>query len=169
MPCNVCVFIRYNVDPDEVEESKEYARSWIALIGEYSRLQGGDGRVQRDQMLRADILRSDVRIALLNSFCWITVSSEGAIVLDWHSTTTHIGRVVEALIVVDMQVGLLDGAPKYGLPKVIGRINSLSAKLRNDGGAVVWIRHCGKPGEGFERGTPGWEFFRIWSTTPATP
>ena len=129
-----------------------------ALIGEYSRLQGGDGRVQRDRMLRADILRSNVRIALLNSFCWITVSSEGAIVLDWHSTTTHIGRVVDALIVVDMQVGLLDGAPKYGLPKVIGRINSLSAKLRNDGGAVIWIRHCGKPGEGFERGTPGWEF-----------
>ena len=31
MLCNVCVFIRYNVDPDEVEESKEYARSWMRL------------------------------------------------------------------------------------------------------------------------------------------
>jgi nicotinamidase-related amidase len=34
---------------------------------------------------------------------------------------------MDAMIVVDMQVGLLDGAPKHDLQGVIQRINSLTA------------------------------------------
>ena len=34
---------------------------------------------------------------------------------------------MEALIVIDMQVGLLDGGPKHDLAGVIGRINRLAA------------------------------------------
>ena len=56
----------------------------------------------------------------------------------------------DVLIVVDMQVGLLDGAPKHDLTGVIGRINALVAMVRRHGGQVVWIRHCGKAGDGFE-------------------
>ncbi|MBN9277791.1 MAG: isochorismatase family protein, partial [Hyphomicrobium sp.] len=55
-------------------------------------------------------------------------------------------------------VGLLNGATKHDLPSVIDRINSLSSMIRKGGGKVVWIRHCGKVNDGFERGTPGWEF-----------
>ena len=64
---------------------------------------------------------------------------------------------MDALIVVDMQVGMLDGAPKLDLQDVIARINALSGKVRSEGGTVIWIRHCGDTGSGFERHTPGWE------------
>ena len=65
---------------------------------------------------------------------------------------------MDALIVVDMQRGLRDGAPKHDLASVIDRINLLSAHVRKHGGGVIWIRHCGNAGDGFERGTIGWEF-----------
>jgi nicotinamidase-related amidase len=65
---------------------------------------------------------------------------------------------VDALIVVDMQVGLRRGEPKHDLEGVVGRINSLAQKVREEGGKVIWIRHCGNVGDGFERRTPGWEF-----------
>ena len=64
----------------------------------------------------------------------------------------------DVLIVVDMQVGLLDGLPKHDLAGVIQRINALAAMVRQQGGLVVWIRHCGKAGDGFERGSKGWAF-----------
>jgi nicotinamidase-related amidase len=65
---------------------------------------------------------------------------------------------VDALVVVDMQVGLLDGKAKHDLQGVIDRINSLSEKVRQEGGKVIWIRHCGKAGDGFARNAPGWNF-----------
>lgn len=64
----------------------------------------------------------------------------------------------DVLIVVDMQAGLLDGLPKHDLSGVIQRINALAAMVRRRGGLVVWIRHCGKAGDGFERGSKGWAF-----------
>ena len=65
---------------------------------------------------------------------------------------------MDAFIVVDMQVGLCDGPPKHDLAGVVARINVLSGKVRADGGQVIWIRHCGRQGDGFERGTRGFEF-----------
>jgi nicotinamidase-related amidase len=65
---------------------------------------------------------------------------------------------VDAMIVVDMQVGLLDGPPKQDLQGVIARINLLTAMVRKQCGKVIWIRHCGKTGDGFERHTEGWSF-----------
>lgn len=64
----------------------------------------------------------------------------------------------DALVVVDMQVGLLAGLPKHDLVGVIDRINALAATVRRHGGAVVWIRHCGKAGDGFAPHQPGWAF-----------
>ena len=63
----------------------------------------------------------------------------------------------EVLIVVDMQAGLHDGSPKYDLEAVINRINVVADIVRR-AGKVVWIRHCGKAGDGFEPHTPGWAF-----------
>jgi nicotinamidase-related amidase len=51
---------------------------------------------------------------------------------------------VDAIVVVDMQVGLLDGPPKHDLQGVIERINLLTAMVRKQSGKVIWIRHCGK-------------------------
>jgi nicotinamidase-related amidase len=65
---------------------------------------------------------------------------------------------VDAMIVVDMQVGLLNGPPKQDLQGVIERINLLTAMVREQFGKVIWIRHCGKTGDDFERHTEGWSF-----------
>jgi len=65
---------------------------------------------------------------------------------------------MDALIVVDMQVGLLSGEPKYDLSGVVERINRLAAKVRERSGRVIFIQHCGGKGDDFEPETPGWAF-----------
>jgi nicotinamidase-related amidase len=65
---------------------------------------------------------------------------------------------VDVIIIVDMQVGMLDGPPKHDLEGVIDRINRLTAMVRKRCGKVVWIRHCGKSGDHFEPHTAGWSF-----------
>jgi nicotinamidase-related amidase len=73
----------------------------------------------------------------------------------------------DALVVVDMQVGLLDGLPKHDLSGVIQRINAVAAFVRAQGGRVVWIRHCGKAGDGFAPHEPGWAFLPGLDRRPA--
>jgi nicotinamidase-related amidase len=63
---------------------------------------------------------------------------------------------MDVVIVVDMQVGLLNGPPKHDLQGVIERINALTAMVRSRSGKVIWIRHCGKTGDGFAPHTAGW-------------
>jgi nicotinamidase-related amidase len=63
---------------------------------------------------------------------------------------------MDALIVVDMQIGLLNGEPKYDLSGVVERINRLAAKVRERSGRVIFIQHCGGKGDDFEPNTPGW-------------
>jgi nicotinamidase-related amidase len=65
---------------------------------------------------------------------------------------------MDALIVVDMQAGLLIGPPKHDLPGVIARINQLAAMVRERSGQVVWIAHCGRPDDDFAPDKPGWQF-----------
>ena len=65
---------------------------------------------------------------------------------------------MDAIVVVDMQVGLLNGPPKHDLQGVIARINLLTAMVRRQSGKVIWIRHCGKTGDDFGRHTEGWSF-----------
>ena len=60
------------------------------------------------------------------------------------------------MIVVDMQVGLLNGPPKHDLPGVLDRINQLTAMVRRRSGKVLWIQHCGTAGDDFEPKKPGW-------------
>ena len=60
------------------------------------------------------------------------------------------------MIVVDMQVGLLNGPPKHDLPGVLHRINQLTAMVRRRSGKVLWIQHCGTAGDDFEPKKPGW-------------
>jgi nicotinamidase-related amidase len=61
---------------------------------------------------------------------------------------------MDALIVVDMQVGLLNGEPKHDLRGVIERINRLAASEQS--GTVIFVQHCGGKGDDFEPETPGW-------------
>jgi nicotinamidase-related amidase len=75
--------------------------------------------------------------------------------------------MTDALIVVDMQAGLLIGPPKHDLPGVIARINQLAAMVRERSGKVIWIQHCGRPDEDFEPGEPGWSFLPEMDRRPA--
>jgi nicotinamidase-related amidase len=72
----------------------------------------------------------------------------------------------DALIVVDMQLGLLDGAAKHDLEGVVRRINAIAALVRPTG-KVVWIRHCSKEGDGFAPRSPGWAFLPELDCQPA--
>jgi len=62
---------------------------------------------------------------------------------------------MDALIVVDMQVGLLNGEPKHDLRGVIERINRLAARVRERSGVVIFVQHCSGPEDNFVPGTPG--------------
>lgn len=62
------------------------------------------------------------------------------------------------MLIVDMQVGLLNGAPKHDLSGVIERINRLAARVRAQSGRVIFIQHCGGKGDDFEPQTSGWQF-----------
>ena len=63
---------------------------------------------------------------------------------------------MDAMLVVDMQVGLLNGQPKHDLRGVIERINRLAARVREQSGTVIFLQHCGCKGDDFEPETPGW-------------
>jgi nicotinamidase-related amidase len=77
----------------------------------------------------------------------------------WVAISFRIAEIfMDVIIVVDMQVGLLNGPPKHDLQGVIQRINSLTDLVRKQLGKVIWIRHCGKAGDDFERDTRGWSF-----------
>jgi nicotinamidase-related amidase len=65
---------------------------------------------------------------------------------------------MDALLVIDMQVGLLDGGPKLDLADVIGRINQLAVTVRKHSGKVIWIQHCGPAGTPLAPGQPAWQF-----------
>jgi nicotinamidase-related amidase len=65
---------------------------------------------------------------------------------------------MDAMLVVDMQVGLLDGEPKHDLHGVVDRINWLAADVREKSGKVIFVQHCGCKGDDFEPQTPGWAF-----------
>lgn len=65
---------------------------------------------------------------------------------------------MDALLVVHMQVGLLNGMPKHDLGGTLDRINRLADKVRSRSGKVILIRHCGGEGDDFEPQTAGWEF-----------
>ncbi|WFU17784.1 cysteine hydrolase family protein [Bradyrhizobium sp. CB3481] len=74
---------------------------------------------------------------------------------------------MDALIVVDMQVGLLNGEPKHDLRGVIARINRLAANVRTRSGAVIFIQHCGGKSDDFEPETPGWALLPELHREPA--
>jgi nicotinamidase-related amidase len=74
---------------------------------------------------------------------------------------------MDAMLVVDMQVGLLNSEPKHDLPGVIDRINRLAARVRERSGTVIFIQHCGCKGDDFEPQTPGWAFLPELVRDPA--
>jgi nicotinamidase-related amidase len=64
--------------------------------------------------------------------------------------------MMDALLIVDMQVGLRAGPPKHDIHGVVGRIDWLAAQVRSRQGTVIWIQHAGPAGDDFAPGRPGW-------------
>jgi len=74
---------------------------------------------------------------------------------------------MDVMLIVDMQVGLLNGGPKHDLRGVTDRINRLAARVREQVGIVIFIQHCGGAGDDFEPNTPGWAFLPELVRDPA--
>ncbi len=75
---------------------------------------------------------------------------------------------MNALLVIDMQVGLFRGkTPRHDSQGVIQRINAL---IRAMGDApVIFIQHDGVPGDTVEPHTPGWEILPELERRPSDP
>ena len=71
---------------------------------------------------------------------------------------------MDVLLVVDMQEGLLRGAPKHDLIAVVERINRLALRVRRASGVVVFVQHAGPAGDDFEPRTPGWRLLSSINT-----
>src|SRR6266478_2431235 len=74
---------------------------------------------------------------------------------------------MDAMLIVDMQAGLLNGDPKHDLHDVVDRINRLAAKVRAQSGTVSFVQHCGGKGDDFEPETPGWALLPELLRNPA--
>ena len=73
---------------------------------------------------------------------------------------------VDVLLVVDMQEGLLRGAPKHDLLGVVERVNRLAMRVRRSGGSVFFVQHVGPVGDDFQPLTPGWHLLASIKTEP---
>ncbi|MFF4401824.1 cysteine hydrolase family protein [Streptomyces sp. NPDC001480] len=67
--------------------------------------------------------------------------------------TTLLGRPNTALLVIDVQNGVLAGAPRRDA--VIANINTLVDKARAEDVPVIWVQHSD---EHLERGSDSWEY-----------
>lgn len=67
--------------------------------------------------------------------------------------TTLTGRNRTALVIIDVQNGVMEGA--YRREEVIENINTLLERAREAEISVVWVQHSG---EGLERGSSGWGY-----------
>ena len=66
--------------------------------------------------------------------------------------STLTDRPRTALLVVDVQNGVVAGAPRRD--EVVGNITSLVGRARDAGAPVVWVQHSD---DGLQQGSPEWE------------
>jgi len=64
--------------------------------------------------------------------------------------------MMDALLVVDMQRGIVEGDPKHDLSAVVSRIKGLAQRVRRRSGYVFFVQHDGIPGDIFAPDRPGW-------------
>ena len=72
-----------------------------------------------------------------------------------------------ALLVIDVQVGLIDGLPAYRGGEVLERITELLTAARAAKAPVIYVQHDGPEGHLLERSTSGWEIHPAISPTEA--
>jgi nicotinamidase-related amidase len=62
-----------------------------------------------------------------------------------------------ALLVIDVQVGIIEGFHAYRGREVLEQINKLLAKARASNTPIIYIQHDGETGHPLEVGSAGWE------------
>jgi nicotinamidase-related amidase len=62
-----------------------------------------------------------------------------------------------ALLVIDVQVGIIERFKAYRATEVLRQINSLLKRARSSGTPVIYIQHDGEDGHPLEAGSPGWQ------------
>lgn len=62
-----------------------------------------------------------------------------------------------ALLVIDVQVGIIDGFHAYRAREVLEQINKLLAKARASKTPIIYVQHDGEAGHPLEVGTEGWQ------------
>jgi nicotinamidase-related amidase len=62
-----------------------------------------------------------------------------------------------ALLIIDVQVGIIEGFKAYLGKEVLGRINSLIDKARSSNTPVIYVQHNGESGHPLETGSQGWQ------------
>ncbi|HNJ98998.1 MAG TPA: isochorismatase family protein, partial [Ilumatobacteraceae bacterium] len=67
--------------------------------------------------------------------------------------TTLADRPNTALVVIDVQIGVVAGA--YDRDRVVGNIATLVAKARAEAVPVVWVQHSD---DGLAEGSPEWQY-----------
>jgi nicotinamidase-related amidase len=73
-----------------------------------------------------------------------------------------------ALLVVDVQAGIMDGRTPYTKwPYVLERIGLLVARAKRAGAPVIFVQHDGEAGDRLEPGTKGWELHPALDTSGA--
>ena len=63
---------------------------------------------------------------------------------------------MQTLVVVDVQVGLIQGLPVYKGGEVVQTICGLIEQARRTRVPVIFVQHDGRNGHRLEPGTPGW-------------
>ena len=74
---------------------------------------------------------------------------------------------MNALLIIDLQVGRTDDPPRWGLDGVTERVNRLAKAIRKSDGVVIFIQHDGPPGHRLEPYTPGWQLLPTLERSPA--
>lgn len=62
-----------------------------------------------------------------------------------------------ALLIIDVQAGIIEGFHAYRGREVLEQINGLLARARASNTPIIYIQHEGEKGHPLEVGTPGWE------------
>ncbi len=78
--------------------------------------------------------------------------------------TTLVDRPASALLVVDVQVGVV--AEAYDRDRVVANIARLVEQARSGGVPVVWVQHAD---DGLERGSTSWEIVAELLPAPSEP
>lgn len=73
----------------------------------------------------------------------------------------------KAILVIDMQKGLVLGAYRQG--ELVATVNELIARARVDGSPVVFVQHNHATFEPMMRGSRGWEIFSELDHQPGDP